>query len=102
MDQGRPRPASRCVRTRNINRPALLWEGESAASHPGSAFARRRHAERHDFLHREDETMQQTPGSSTGMSGPQPGTFNVQDARQMMISGLRNAHGLEQQAIEML
>jgi ferritin-like metal-binding protein YciE len=46
--------------------------------------------------------MQQTATSSTGMSGPQPGTFRVEDAREMMVSGLRNAHGLEQQAIEML
>jgi hypothetical protein len=40
--------------------------------------------------------MQQTSTSSTGMSGPQPGTFRVEDAREMMTSGLRNAHGLEQ------
>jgi len=42
--------------------------------------------------------MQQT----SEMTGPQAGTFNVEDARQEMITGLRNAHGLEQQAIEML
>lgn len=40
--------------------------------------------------------------STSSMAGPQPGTFNVEDARSMMIVGLRNAHGLEQQALEML
>ena len=40
--------------------------------------------------------------SSAGMAGAQAGTFRVEDAREMMITGLRNAHGLEQQAIEML
>jgi len=30
------------------------------------------------------------------------GTISAEDARQEMITGLRNAHGLEQQAIEML
>ncbi len=47
--------------------------------------------------------MQQPLSTSSGaMAGPQPGTFRVEDAREMMITGLRNAHGLEQQAIEML
>jgi ferritin-like metal-binding protein YciE len=41
--------------------------------------------------------------TSTGAkSGPQAGTFNPEDARKLMIDGLRNAHGLEQQAIELL
>jgi ferritin-like metal-binding protein YciE len=39
---------------------------------------------------------------TSAMAGPQPGSFNVEDARREMITGLRNAHGLEQQAIEML
>lgn len=43
-----------------------------------------------------------TSRGTTGIVGPQPGTFRVEDAREMMITGLRNAHGLEQQAIEML
>ena len=45
--------------------------------------------------------MQQT-SMSGGMGVAQRGTFRVEDAREMMIAGLRNAHGLEQQAIEML
>jgi ferritin-like metal-binding protein YciE len=40
--------------------------------------------------------------TSSNMAAPQPGTFKPEDARQLMIAGLRNAHGLEQQAIEML
>ncbi|WP_162419756.1 ferritin-like domain-containing protein [Microvirga brassicacearum] len=36
------------------------------------------------------------------MEPTQSGTINPQDARQELITGLRNAHGLEQQAIEML
>jgi len=39
---------------------------------------------------------------TAGGAGPQAGRLNVEDARQEMITGLRNAHGLEQQAIEML
>ncbi len=46
--------------------------------------------------------MQQTYTSRAGMGGAQPGTFRFEDARELMITGLRNAHGLEQQAIEML
>jgi ferritin-like metal-binding protein YciE len=36
------------------------------------------------------------------MESTYDGTINPQDARQELITGLRNAHGLEQQAIEML
>jgi hypothetical protein len=46
--------------------------------------------------------MQTMGRSETGMSGPMPGTFRVEDARDLMITGLKNAHGLEQQAIEFL
>jgi ferritin-like metal-binding protein YciE len=39
---------------------------------------------------------------TSGGAGAQAGMLNTEDARQEMITGLRNAHGLEQQAIEML
>ena len=46
--------------------------------------------------------MQTMASSQAAMSGPMAGTFRVEDARELMITGLKNAHGLEQQAIEML
>ena len=46
--------------------------------------------------------MQTMGRSGTAMGGPMPGTFRVEDARELMITGLKNAHGLEQQAIELL
>jgi hypothetical protein len=32
------------------------------------------------------------------MESTQPGTINPEEAKQELITGLRNAHGLEQQA----
>lgn len=47
-------------------------------------------------------TVQQTYADGRRVYAPQPGTYDREDARKLMVAGLRNAHGLEQQAIEML